>query len=317
MKLSVIIPVYNEQETVPILKTRLEKSLGDSKFALEIIIVDDGSSDGTTGLVKEWISTNPDVILLELSRNFGHQAAITAGLTSSTGDAVVILDADLQDPPELIAEMLEHWRTGSQIVLAERISRQDPPFRKLFFGLFYKVFIVFSELPPMHSGVFGLMDRRVVLKLLAMPEQNRYLPGMRSWVGFKTTKITYHRDPRTTGSTKQSLRRLFKYGLDAIFSFSYKPLRLSFMAGFFISMSCFIYSFILVVKRFMGIDVVHGFTTLAVAIFFLGGVILISNGILGEYLARIYDEVKRRPLYIITKRTSLNSETKLLLTEHI
>ncbi len=229
----------------------------------------------------------------------------------------MILDADLQDPPEIIAEMLTHWQTGSQIVLAERLSRQYPWFKKFFFGFFYKIFVLFSDLPPIHSGVFGLMDRRVVLKLLAMPEQNRYLPGMRSWVGFKTTTIKYHRAPRTTGSPKQSLRRLFQYGLNAIFSFSYKPLRLSFMAGLLISLSCFAYSVILVIRRLMGIDVVQGFTTVAVAIFFLGGVILISNGILGEYLARIYDEVKRRPLFIVSRKTSLNSETQQIHTEHI
>ena len=161
------------------------------------------------------------------------------------------------------------------------------------------------------------MDRVVVNHLLSMSEQNRYLPGLRNWIGFQTAKIEYHRDPRKTGDTKQSLRRLFKYGLDAIFSFSYKPLRFSFMAGIFISFLCFLYAAILVFKRLMGIDVVHGFTTISVAIFFLSGVILISNGILGEYIGRIYDEVKNRPLYIIARKTQRDQSSGQIHTEYL
>lgn len=308
MKLSVIIPVLNEEQGIPYLEERLREALGGKGFDYEIVIVDDGSTDSSIPLVMSWIERDPKVVLVELSRNFGHQAAITAGLTESTGDAVVILDSDLQDSPDLIIDMLEKWRQGYKVVVAERVSRKETGLRKVLMDLFYKTFQAVSDHSfKMNSGVFGLMDRQVVRNLLQLHEQNRFLPGLRGWIGFKTATISYERQARVKGSPRQSLGKLFKYGLDAAISFSYKPLRLSLFCGLFLSFGCFVYGAVLLVRRVMHIDVVPGFTTVAVAILFLGGVILISNGILGEYLARIYDEVKRRPLYIVS-RTAARKE---------
>jgi glycosyltransferase involved in cell wall biosynthesis len=315
MKLSLVIPILNEEESIPLLRSHLD-ALSTDVFDIEIILIDDGSTDHTAAIVKEWILSNPRVVLLQLSRNFGHQAAITAGLKEATGDAVVILDADLQDPPELIFQLVEKWQEGFKVVLAERSSRQERGLRGFVIKSFYKIFEMLSDFPVrINSGVFGLMDRVVVDHLLALPEQNRFIPGLRTWIGFPTTHIVYERAARAKGTPKQSLRRLFKYGIDAIFSFSYKPLRFSLYGGIFISFVCFIYGSILFVQRIMNYNVVPGFTTVAVSVFFLSGVILISNGIIGEYLARIYDEVKKRPLYIAARKISRKSDNPQIITE--
>ena len=316
MKLSLVIPVFNEEDVLPALRERLIQVLSSQNFDYEIIFVNDGSTDRSSEFIQGWLHQNPKIILLELSRNFGHQQAITAGLKETTGDCVVILDADLQDPPEKIPEMIEQWQHGYKVVLAERTLRKETFLRGILFKLFYKFFIVISDLPILvTSGVFGLMDRVVVDHLLTLEEKNRFIPGLRGWVGFPTTKIYYERGERSTGRPKQSLRNLFKYSLNAIFSFSYKPLRVSFVLGCAISAFCFLYAAVLIVMRVLGINVVRGFTTPTVAIFFLGGVLLISNGIIGEYLARIYDEVKRRPLYIVARKVSRGSDGKISVEE--
>jgi len=313
MKLSIVIPILNEEDNLPILRERLEKVMLDGQFDYEIIIVDDGSIDQSPQLTCAWIQDNPKVTLLQLSRNFGHQPAITAGLKETTGDAVVIMDADLQDPPQVILEMVQKWREGYRVVLAERLSRKEIGLRRLVIEGFYKFFEFISDFPvKIKSGVFGLMDRVVVDHLLSFPEQNRFIPGLRSWIGFSTTSVHYMREARAKGAPKQSIRRLIKYGIDATFSFSYKPLRMSFFMGLFISAICFIYGIILLVKRLLNIDVVPGFTTIAIAVLFLSGVLLISNGIIGEYLARIYDEVKKRPLYIVARKMSRKENQKEL-----
>ncbi len=302
MLISIVIPLFNEEEVIAHLRQQLTAALDNISY--EIIFVDDGSRDATVERVKEWIAQDERVLLIQLSRNFGHQAAISAGLKESSGDAVVIMDGDLQDPPQLIPKMVQAWQQGYQVVLAGRKSRAENLGRRLAFGAFYKVFEALSDLSLEITGVFGLMDRVVVNHLVAMTERNRFIPGLRSWVGFKTTTIWYDRQQRKAGQVKQSLSKLIKYGMDAIFSFSNKPLRISFILGLVISGLSFIYGSILLVKRILNIDVVHGFTTMAVAIFFLGGVQLMSNGIMGEYLGRIYDEIKARPLFIIARKYS-------------
>ncbi len=316
-KLSIIIPVYNEEAIIPLLRSRLDSVLKKLIFAHEVILVNDGSIDKTTQLIQDWIQENHTIILLNLSRNFGHQAAISAGLKESQGNAVVIMDADLQDPPELIPQMLEKWQEGYKIVLAERKSRAESFLRKILFQSFYKIFEIMTDISPVTTGVFGLIDRVVVNHLISMTEHNRYLPGLRHWVGFKQATIRYDRQQRAQGKAKQSLRRLLKYGLDAIFSFSYKPLRLSLIFGFIISSFCFIYGIILTILRILQVNLVSGFTTVAVAIFFLGGIILMSIGIMGEYIGRIYDEVKHRPLFLIASKIHrTQSDPHLLETDY-
>jgi glycosyltransferase involved in cell wall biosynthesis len=316
MKLSIVIPVFNEERSIPLLKERLNALLKEKDFEYEVIFVDDGSTDKSCEIIKEWVKENHRIILTEFSRNFGHQQAITAGLSESTGDCLVILDADLQDPPEEILKMIEKWNEGYQIVFAERLSRKEGILRKMFFALFYKIFVIMSDLPVViNSGVFGLMDRVVVTHLLNMKERNRFIPGMQGWVGFKTATIYYERQDRKAGKPKQTTKRLFKYAFNAIFSFSYKPLRISFVIGLIATAFFSLYGMILIFMRIFGINVVRGFTTPTVAIFFIGGLLLISNGIIGEYIARIYDEVKNRPLYIITRKTSREQNGDIVIQD--
>jgi len=317
-KISIIIPVCNETDVLPLLRDRLENVLEKINYDYEVIFVNDGSTDNSANIIKDWIQQNHRISLIEFSRNFGHQQAITAGLKESTGDAVIISDADLQDPPEEILNLIAKWQEGYKVVLAERSQRGEKGIRKVLFKLFYKAFLVLSDLPIMiNSGVFGLIDRVIVENLILLEERNRYLPGLRGWIGFNSTTIYYKREARVAGNPKQSLRRLFKFGLNAIFSFSYKPLRISFVLGACVSTFFFLYGAILVIMRLFNINVVRGFTTPTVAIFFIGGVLLISNGIIGEYLARIYDEVKRRPLYIIAKKYKRNSENSTIEIKEI
>ncbi|HSA30830.1 MAG TPA: glycosyltransferase family 2 protein [Candidatus Omnitrophota bacterium] len=316
MKISIVIPAFNEESSLPFLKGRLTTTLAGLPMEREIIVVNDGSTDRTGEIVKDWIEQDASVILIELSRNFGHQQAITAGLHESTGDCVVILDADLQDPPEEIHAMVQKWNEGCKVVFAERTGRMEPIHRRLLFAAFYKFFLLLSDLPVIiQSGVFSLMDRAVVNHLLNMKERNRFIPGMQGWLGFKTATIYYQRQDRLTGRPKQSLKRLTAYALDAVFSFSYKPLRLSFLAGIMTTAFFFAYGTVLVVMRLLNINVVRGFTTPTVAIFFIGGLMLISNGITGEYVARIYDEVKNRPLFILSRKVYRNREGKLIEQE--
>jgi dolichol-phosphate mannosyltransferase len=245
------------------------------------------------------------VTIVDLSRNWGHQAALSAGLSVARGDAVVLIDGDLQDPPAVIPELVAAWREGAEVIVAERRSRIEAGPRSLFFPVFYRVFGFLSDFPiPLNAGVFGLLDRRAVDAINALQETNRYLPGLRAWVGFRTRVVFYDRGPRAAGRPKQTLWRLLRYALDAIFSFSYKPLRLSLFAGFLVAFFSLVYGVVLIVCRLLGtglfgIPVVVGYTSTIVAILFLGGAQLMSVGLLGEYLGRVYDEVKRRPLYVI------------------
>ena len=299
--LSVVIPVFNEEEVLPALFQRLSDSLSHlHDIACELVFVNDGSTDGSGRQLREFCLSEPRAILLSLSRNFGQQASITAGLQRAQGQCVIVLDADLQDPPELIAELVARWRQGFQVVVAQRRSRGEGLWRRMLFAAFYRALRVASDHPlELSGGVFGLMDRTVVDQLLRMSEQNRFLPGMRSWLGFKQGAVIYDRSDRAAGKPKQTLRRLLQYGFNAIFSFSYKPLRLIWMFGSVISVGAFGYAAALLILRALHINVVPGFTTPTVAILFLGGVQLVAIGVLGEYLARIYDEVKRRPLFVI------------------
>jgi dolichol-phosphate mannosyltransferase len=298
--LSVVLPVYNEADVLPALLPRLDAATRGVLGRRELIFVNDGSRDASLGLLLAAADGDDSVRVLDLSRNFGHQAALSAGLAAARGDAVVMMDADLQDPPELIAELVAAWCAGHEVVIAVRRSRAERGPRRLGFEAFHRLFgwLADGDIPS-GNGIFGLLDRRVVDELLRLPERNRFLPGLMSWVGFTRSQVAYDRDDRAAGAPKQTFRRLVKYGMDGIFGFSYKPLRLSWMLGFTVSGFFFLYALLLVVLRLLRVNVVVGFTTPTAAIMFLGGVQLLMVGILGEYLARVYDEVKQRPMYIV------------------
>ncbi len=304
-KISLVVPVYNEAALIERLHAEVARAIDSVDADWEVIYVDDGSSDESLTMLRLLQERDPRVVVVELSRNWGHQPAISAGLSVAKGDAVVLMDGDLQDPPSVIPDLVAEWQDGARVVVARRSSRMDRGLRGALFPLFYKVLGFLSDFPiPLNAGIFGLLDRQAADAINRLSETNRYLPGMRAWVGFKTKVVFYDRAERAGGETKQSLWRLLKYALDAIFSFSYKPLRFCLGAGLAVSSFAMIYGVALVVLRLLGmgmfgISIVDGYTSIIVAVLFLGGIQLISVGILGEYIGRIYDEVKRRPLYLI------------------
>ena len=298
--LSIVIPIYNEEEVLPILMKRIDSAFNSIDFSYELVFVNDGSQDSSLDRLLLYKNERSNITIVNLSRNFGHQAAITAGLEHSKSKSVVIIDADLQDPPELIPKLVNEWRKGFQVVDCIRTSRKESLIRKFLFNSFYKLFNMFiGDRIGIMSGVYGLMDRVVVDHLINLKEKNRFIPGLRNWIGFSKTSIMYERDERQAGKPQQSIINLFKYGFDAIFSFSYLPLRFSWIFGSFVSVMAFLLATVLIIFRVFNINVVLGFTTQAVLILFIGGIQLITIGIIGEYIGRIYDEVKQRPLYII------------------
>jgi dolichol-phosphate mannosyltransferase len=239
---------------------------------------------------------------------------LSAGLDAATGDAVVLIDADLQDPPEVIPEMVESWRGGADVVLAERRSRRDTGLRRAGFALFHRFFRFVTDFPiPADTGIFGLLDRRAADELRRLSERNRFLPGLRSWIGFRTATVEYDRAERAAGEPKQTLRRLVRYAMDGVLSFSYKPLRLMTWAGALVSLAGFSLACYFIAKRLLGIETADtGFTTLVTLILFMGGLQLLALGLVSEYIARIYDEVKNRPLYIVGATHGLGEEPSRL-----
>jgi glycosyltransferase involved in cell wall biosynthesis len=303
--LSVVVPIFNESDLVTRLHEELRGALDTVSLPWEIVYVNDGSRDGSLDLLRKAQGSDARVAIVDLSRNWGHQAALTAGLSVARGDAVVLIDGDLQDPPALIPELVAAWREGAEVVVAERRSRIETGLRSALFPAFYRALGFLSDFPiPLSTGIFGLLDRRAADAINALQETNRYIPGLRAWVGFRTQVVLYDRGPRAAGRSKQTFWRLLRYALDAIFSFSYKPLRLSLFAGLLVAFFSLGYGLVLIICRLLGtglfgIPVVVGYTSTIVAILFLGGAQLMSVGILGEYLGRVYDEVKRRPLFVI------------------
>jgi dolichol-phosphate mannosyltransferase len=301
---SVVAPMLNEEGTARRFYERVGAALEGLPW--ELVVVDDGSSDGTPAILAELAAADGRVKVVTLSRNFGHQPAITAGLDHATGDAVVMIDADLQDPPELIPTMLEHWRAGSDVVYAMRTSREGESRFKLttarwFYGIMGRV----SSVPlASNSGDFRLLSRRALDALLTMRESNRYLRGMTSWVGFTQTAVPYERDVRHAGETKYPIRKMVHFALDAIASFSNVPLQLATVAGFVCAALAFLAVPVAIVFRIFG-AFVPGVTTTVVAVLLLGGIQLMAIGLIGEYVGRIYDEVKRRPLYIVRQRANV------------
>jgi polyisoprenyl-phosphate glycosyltransferase len=303
--ISIIVPVWNEEHAVDGLLQCLDQLRSKADFDLELLIVDDGSTDNTSEKLRAGLPRFPSWKLVHLSRNFGQQAAFRAGLDFATGDAIVFLDADLQDPPELIQEMVAVWRNGAQVVVARRRSRAEKGIRGFLLRKFHSLFAFLTGgLMPKDSGTFGLMDRLVSEQLKRLPEVNLFLPALRCWVGFNRQEIWYDRGARA-GAPRQTYGKLLTYAWDGVTSFSELPLKFIAGLGFIISCAGFGYAGVLVfikiaqVFGFFPNLVVMGFTTVAVAVLFMGGIQLFCLGIIGEYIARVYREGKRRPIYIV------------------
>jgi glycosyltransferase involved in cell wall biosynthesis len=306
-RIAVVIPVYREEAVLPELFRRL-----DAVFATRpgeewvTVFVNDGSRDRSGELLAARAAAVPGTRVLELSRNFGHQPALTAGLAhAADADAAVTMDADMQDPPELIPQLVDAWRGGAEVVLAVRRSRAEGGLRRAGFETFHALFGRLTDFPiENNTGTFGLLDRAAVAAFNALPEKHRFFPGLRAWIGFSHADILYDRQERAAGQPAQTMRRLIRYALDGIFSFSKLPLRLLTYVGCVVGLTGFALGLYYVVKRLINAEnAPMGFTTLAAVVLFIGGVQLIGIGILGEYLGRIYDEVKRRPNYIVRRKT--------------
>lgn len=306
---SLIIPCFNEEAVLPLLYRRLQDVLASLDMDWELIFVDDGSRDRTLTIISEFHAANSRVKVVGLSRNFGHQAAVAAGLRYVSGDVVAILDADLQDPPELLPACLAKWREGFEVVYAIRQKRKENIFKRTGYSVFYRALQRMAEVEiPLDSGDFCLLDRRVVDVLCAMPERNIFVRGMRAWAGFRQTGITYERDARAAGSTKYPLRKLLRLAFDGIFAFSTVPLRLATWFGLLIVALNMLAVVLVLIWRFWGFrfmghtgQEIPGWTASIISVFFLGGVQLLILGIVGEYLGRIYAEVKQRPRWVVSQ----------------
>lgn len=308
---SIVVPVYNERESLPELYRRVRDVMVPLGEPWELVLVDDGSTDGSTDLIRRLREEDPEhVRAVILARNFGHQIAVTAGIDYARGKAVILMDADLQDPPEVIPQLVEKWREGYHVVYAVRQARQGETwFKKATASLFYRLIRRITDVDiPQDTGDFRLMDRRVVEVLKSMRERHRFIRGMVAWVGFRQTGVPYVREPRFAGETKYPLRKMVKFAWDAITGFSYVPLQMATYLGFVAAGMAILAIPLVVVARLVGSQAFYGQATTLIAVLFLGGVQLISLGILGEYIGRIYDEVKARPLYIVAEAPSQEGE---------
>jgi dolichol-phosphate mannosyltransferase len=301
MVFSIVAPIYNEIGNIEILYERISKVLDSTGESWELLLVDDGSTDGSTEAIRNLANQDERVRPVIFARNFGHQLAVTAGLDYSRGKAVVIIDADLQDPPEVILDLIDKWRDGYEVVYAIRAEREGESWFKLFTAsLFYRFIYRITDVNiPLDAGDFRLLDRQVVDVLSKMRERHRFLRGMSVWVGIKQTGVPYRRAARVSGETKYPLRKMLKFASDAVTSFSYFPLQLATYIGFISAGMSIIAIPVVVIMRMTGSQAFFGQATTLIAVLFLGGVQLISLGILGEYIGRLYDEAKGRPLYIV------------------
>jgi len=313
MKLSLVVPLLNEEMLVPELYRRVTSAMSFWPGQYEVVVVNDGSVDRTLDILMRYREHDSRWKILDLSRNFGHQNAYTCGIDHAEGDAVILMDGDLQDPPELIREMVDKWRQGYQVVFGVKQSRKEAWPKRAAFGLFYRILNVFSSFPmPLDAGVFSLMDRQVVDHLRALPERNRYIAGLRAWVGFRQTSIEYHRDQRYAGTSRQTLRRLFHLAMDALFSFSYVPLRIATFMGLVSGMCSFLILGRVLYFRLFTDKAILGWASVMVAVTFIGGMILVTLGLIGEYIGRIYDEAKKRPHYILRRRYGFEKAKEVL-----
>lgn len=301
MFISIIIPCFNEEDNIELLYKKLVSVLNDTGMEFELIYIDDGSTDNSLMKMRNIIDVDSRVRVLEFSRNFGHQSAIFAGLEHADGDAVIMMDADLQHPPELIPKLIEKWKQGFDIVYT---VRNDPPdislFKKLTSNIFYKLINLLAEIHlPANSADFRLFDKKVVLQFRSLTEKSKFLRGLVSWVGFKQCAVFYDAMPRMSGQSKYTLIRMIRFALDGIISFSVFPLRISTFFGLVVSFVSFIYAAYAIYIKLFTHTALPGWTSVLVSVLFLGGVQLLSLGVIGEYLDRIYKETKSRPLYIL------------------
>jgi glycosyltransferase involved in cell wall biosynthesis len=309
---SIIAPIYNETGNIPELYRRVCETLEKTGETWELLMVDDGSTDGSTDKIRTLALEDNHVKPIIFARNFGHQIAVTAGLDYSRGDATIIIDSDLQDPPEVILDLIAKWKEGYEVVYAQRTEREGESwFKLLSASLFYRIIYRITDVNiPVDTGDFRLLDRKVVDVMKQMRERHRFLRGMSAWVGFKQTGVAYKRSSRYSGSTKYPLKKMLKFASDAITSFSYFPLQVAMYLGFFSAGLSIIAIPIVVILRMVGLHAFIGQATTLIAVLFLGGVQLISLGILGEYIGRLYDEAKGRPLYIVRESPSKESRGK-------
>lgn len=312
---SIVVPIYNEEALIVQFHEAISRALNDIVEEWEVVYVNDGSTDASLELLTGLQTIDPHVIVVELSRNWGHMGAITAGLRTARGRAVILMDGDFQDPPEVLPQLIDAWRNGAEVVVAVRRSRQER--RKLLaklFPLFYRVLGALSDYPiPLNAGIFSLMDRKAVDALISLPERNPYLPGMRAWVGYRNMIVYYDRQDRAAGEGKLSFVSRIKYAVDAITGFSYKPMRLSFVLSGISCCACFL----LAATMFLSSSPVQAAAVgIASAVFFVGSLLFLSVGVLGEYIVRVYDEVRGRPLSLISHihypRVQLASQTTKL-----
>jgi dolichol-phosphate mannosyltransferase len=305
--LSLVVPVYNEEEVIEALHSRLLQVLNTSVPSFEVVFVNDGSRDRTPEMVDSIAKSDPRFKAIHFSRNFGHQPAVTAGLHAVTGEVVAVIDADLQDPPELILDMLVKWREGYHVVYAQKLRREGVnPLKKAAYFVFYRLLRRLTDIDvPADTGDFCLMDRKIVDLLNSMPERNRYVRGLRAWLGFNQTAVQFERPARFAGQTKYPFRRMVAIAMDGILALSKAPLRIAMYFGFLASGVSFLLLLYFLGQKLLGYEhgAARGWASTIVVVLFLGGVQLICLGVIGEFIGRIYDEVKQRPLYVVGRST--------------
>jgi polyisoprenyl-phosphate glycosyltransferase len=301
LHISVVVPVYNEQENLPELHRRLAEAL--APYDYEVLFVDDGSRDASLAMLLAFHKANPRMKALSFSRNFGHQVAISAGIDHAAGGVVILMDGDLQDPPEVLPRFVDKWREGFEVVYAVRRRRKEGVLKRIAYAAFYRLLRKISYLNiPLDSGDFCLMDRKVVDVLKALPERTRFVRGLRTWAGYRQTGLEYEREKRFAGRPKYTFGKLLKLAYDGIVAFSDVPLRLAIYLGLGSAAAAFLGGLVVVYEKVTNNVPVVGWTSTIIAILFLGGMVLLTLGIIGEYISRIYEEVKHRPLYIIRER---------------
>lgn len=316
---SLIFPIYNEEAVVPLLLHRLDQLLPRLDGPAEVIFVDDGSRDTSSIVLAARARENPAYRFIGLSRNFGHQIAITAGMDHARGDAVIVMDADLQDPPELVLDMIAKWQEGFEIVYAQRISREgESRFKKATAALYYKIIGRLATVDiPRNVGDFRLIDRKVLQAFSTMREKDRYVRGMFAWMGFKQTAVPFHRPPRAAGETKYPLRKMLKLAANGIVSFSDAPLRMALWVGMVVSALALLYALWVVVGSLLGSDYIRGWSSTVVITSFLIGVNMLMTGIMGLYVGRIHNEVKGRPLYLVGNAVGFAQEAERELPQSL